>query len=264
MRTTFKESVIWVYHWSDNLFSFRTTRDPSFRFRNGEFTMIGLETDGKPLMRAYSIASANYEDHLEFFSIKVPDGPLTSRLQNIKPGDEILVNSKPTGTLVIDRLLPAKRLYLLATGTGLAPFLSIMRDPQTYEQFDEVIMAHGVRRVSALAYQEMITKELPQHELLGELIGAKLRYYPTVTREPYPTEGRLTELITSGKIFEDLGVPTANPQDDRFMVCGSTALNKDIIKILEDRGFEESRRGEQAHFVTERAFVEQRQEFEGC
>lgn len=219
--------------------------------------MIGMEIDGKPLMRAYSLASANYEDHLEFYSIKVPDGPLTSRLQTIAPGDTLLINSKPTGTLVIDRLLPAKRLYLIATGTGLAPFMSIIRDPQTYTMFDEVILAHGVRRISALAYRQTITTDLPQHEYLGEMIAPKLRYYPSVTREAYSNQGRLTDLIHSGKFFDDLNLPPMNPQDDRFMICGSMPLNKDMIKILNDRGFEESRRGEQAQFVTERAFVEQ-------
>jgi ferredoxin--NADP+ reductase len=257
MRTIFNETVSWVHHWNDHLFSFRTSRDPAFRFQNGEFTMIGLRADDKPLMRAYSMASANYEDHLEFFSIKVPDGPLTSRLQNLKVGDNILINSKPTGTLLIDRLLPARRLYIIATGTGLAPFLSIIRDPHTYEQFDEVILAHGVRRVSALAYKEIITERLPTHEFLGEIIGPKLRYYPTVTREPYPNQGRLTDLIVSGKLFSNLNLPQANPQDDRFMICGSMALNKDMIEILTELGFEESRRGNQAHFVTERAFVTQ-------
>ena len=257
MRTIFKETVTWVHHWNDHLFSFRTTRDPAFRFENGEFTMIGLQIDDKPLMRAYSVASANYEDHLEFFSIKVPDGPLTSHLQNLKVGDKLLVNSKPTGTLLVDRLLPAKRLYIIATGTGLAPFLSIIRDPHTYELFEEVIVAHGVRRVSALAYKEMITEQLPKHEYLGDIIGPKLRYYPTVTREPHPNQGRITDLIVSGKLFADLDVPQANPQDDRFMICGSMALNKDMIEILTERGFTESRRGKQAHFVTERAFVQQ-------
>lgn len=257
MRTIYNETVTWVHHWNNHLFSFRTSRDPAFRFENGEFTMIGLQVNGKPLMRAYSITSANYEEHLEFFSIKVPNGPLTSRLQNIKVGDSILINSKPTGTLLVDRLLPAKRLYIIATGTGLAPFLSIIRDPHTYEQFDEVIIAHGVRRVSALAYKKMITEQLPKHALLGEIVGPKLRYYPTVTREPYPRQGRLTDLIESGELYSDLKVPQANPQNDRFMICGSMALNKDMINILNKRGFEESRRGQQAHFVTERAFVEQ-------
>eukprot|EP01032_Pedospumella_encystans_P038748 gene38748-43921_t len=180
-----EEKVLSVHHWTDTLFSFTTTRDPALRFSNGHFTMIGLRVDGKPLLRAYSIASANYEDHLEFFSIKVPGGPLTSRLQHLQVGDTVIVGRKPTGTLVSDYLLPGKRLYMLSTGTGLAPFLSIVRDPEIYEKFDQLILVHGVRQVDELAYHDMLVEHLPNHEFLGELVTSKLRYYPTVTREEY-------------------------------------------------------------------------------
>lgn len=251
------EKVLEVHHWNDTLFSFKTTRDPGFRFENGHFTMIGLQQDnGRPLLRAYSIASANYEDELEFFSIKVPDGPLTSQLQKIKPGDEIYVSRKPTGTLVADHLLPGKRLWLLSTGTGLAPFLSIIKDPDVYERFDQVILTHGVRYVSELAYQDHIQNELPNHEYFGEMVRDQLLYYPTVTREPYHNSGRLTDLMLSGKIFEDLGVPQPNVEEDRFMLCGSPAMLKDLTKILDDWGFRETRAGVPHEYVIERAFVE--------
>lgn len=255
MKALIKETVTSVHHWSDHLFTFKTTRNEAFRFSNGEFTMIGLEVEGKPLMRAYSIASANYEDELEFFSIIVQNGPLTSELQHLKVGDTVLVNTKPTGTLLIDRLLPAKRLYLISTGTGLAPFLSIVRDPETYEKFEQVILTHGVRTVEALAYKELIQESLPKHEYLGEMISKQLYYYPTVTREPYHNAGRLTDLLKSGKLCEDLGFSEINVEEDRFMICGSMALNKDMTELLTGKGFVESRRGQQAHFVIERAFV---------
>jgi len=256
MSNMFKERVTSVHHWNDTLFSFTTTRDPSFRFKNGHFIMIGLELDGKPLMRAYSIASANYEEELEFFSIKVPDGPLTSRLQKIKEGDEIVVSRKPTGTLVIDHLLPGRNLYLLSTGTGLAPFMSIIKDPETYENFDRVILTHGVRYVSELAYQDFITRELPDNEYFGELVREKLIYYPTVTREPYDNQGRLTDLMESGKLFSDLGLPAFDLEQDRFMLCGSPAMLKDLTAILDRHGFKEARHGDLGHYVIERAFVE--------
>ncbi|OYW33567.1 MAG: ferredoxin--NADP(+) reductase, partial [Methyloversatilis sp. 12-65-5] len=211
MATVAPEKVLSVHHWNDTLFSFKTTRDPSLRFRNGHFVMIGLETGGKPLLRAYSIASANYEEHLEFFSIKVPDGPLTSRLQHLKEGDEILVGRKPTGTLVLDDLKPGRHLYLFGTGTGLAPFLSLIRDPEAYERFDKVILFHGVRHVNELAYQDYIERELPEDEFLGEYVRDKLLYYPSVTREPYRNRGRLTDLIVSNKMTDDLGLPPLNP-----------------------------------------------------
>ncbi|TGG96017.1 ferredoxin--NADP reductase [Natronospirillum operosum] len=255
MATLEKERVLDVHHWNDSLFSFKTTRDPGFRFKNGHFTMLGLEVDGKPLMRAYSIASANYEEELEFFSIKVPDGPLTSRLQMIEPGDEILISRKPTGTLITDDLLPGKNLYMLATGTGLAPFMSIIKDPEVYELYERVILVHGVRHVSELAYQQEIREDLPNNEFFGDMISDKLLYYPTVTREPYENQGRITDLMTSGRLFDDLGVPAPTIEDDRFMICGSPAMLKDTTGILKDWGFKETRHGNLGQFVIERAFV---------
>jgi ferredoxin--NADP+ reductase len=250
------ETVTAVRHWNDTLFSFSTTRDSGFRFRNGHFTMIGLEVDDRPLVRAYSIVSANYEEELEFFSIKVQDGPLTSRLQHLRAGDPILVSRKPTGTLVLDNLLPGRNLYLLGTGTGLAPFLSIIRDPETYERFDRVILAHGVRSVSELAYSDFVTRELPRNEFLGEAVREKLLYYPTVTREPFRNRGRLNDLIADGRLSGDLGLPAPCSADDRFMLCGSPAMLKDIASILDARGFAEARHGESGHYVIERAFVD--------
>ncbi|NEN75248.1 ferredoxin--NADP reductase [Pelistega sp. NLN82] len=258
MASAFLEGkVLSVHHWTDRLFSFTTTRDPSLRFSNGHFTMIGLMVDGKPLLRAYSIASPNYEEHLEFLSIKVPDGPLTSRLQHIKEGDSIIIGRKPTGTLVLDYLLPAKRLYLLGTGTGLAPFLSIARDPETYERYEEVILVHGVRQVNELAYYDMFTKTLKEHEFLGEMVSKQLKYYPTVTREPFYHQGRMTTLIENGKLFEDLGVPPLNPAEDRVMICGSPAMLADLKAICEARGFKEGNTSTPGDFVIERAFVSQ-------
>ncbi len=250
------QSVTAVHHWNDSLFSFKTTRDRGLRFENGHFVMVGMEVEGRPLMRAYSIASPNYDEELEFFSIKVPDGPLTSRLQNIRVGDNLFVSSKPTGTLVADHLLPGRNLYLVSTGTGLAPFISIVQDPAVYERFDNIILTHGVRYASELAYQDFITRELPGNEYFGEMVQEKLKYYPTVTREPYVNNGRLTELMTSGKLFADLGLAQPNPEHDRFMICGSPSMLKDTCAILDDWGFEESRQGIQAHYVIERAFVE--------
>jgi len=254
------ERVLDVRHWNDSLFSFRTTRDASLRFENGHFVMLGLPPEqqgGKTLMRAYSIASANYEDHLEFFSIKVANGPLTSRLQHLKPGDDIIISRKPTGTLLLHDLLPGKRLYLFSTGTGLAPFLSIVRDPHTYERFDKVVLVHGVRQVSDLAYHDYLTHELPRHEFLGEAIREKLLYYPTATREPFRYNGRLTELINSGKLFADAGLPSFTPDDDRAMLCGSPSMLADTRALLDARGFSVSPQiGTPGHYVFERAFVE--------
>jgi ferredoxin--NADP+ reductase len=250
------EEVISVHHWNDTLFSFKTTRDPSFRFKNGHFTMIGLEHEGRPLMRAYSIASANYEDELEFFSIKVQDGPLTSKLQKIQVGDKILISKKPTGTLINDHLLPGKNLYLVSTGTGLAPFMSIIKDPEIYDAYDKVILTHGVRYVSELAYSDLILNELPNNEFFGEMIAEKLLYYPTVTREPFRNSGRLTDLMVSGKLTDDLGLPALNPETDRFMLCGSPSMLKDTCAILDGLGFSEARHGNAGHYVIERAFVE--------
>ncbi len=256
------ERVLDVRHWNDTLFSFKTTRDSALRFRNGHFVMIGLpaaDTDngGRPLMRAYSIASANYEDHLEFFSIKVENGPLTSRLQHLKPGDDIIVSRKPTGSLLLDDLLPGKRLYMLATGTGLAPFLSLIRDPDAYERFEKIVLVHGVRQVADLAYHDYLTHDLPQHEFLGELVREKFVYYPTATREPFRNNGRLTELIQSAKLFEDIGVPSFSPDDDRVMICGSPTMLADTRQLLDARGFIVSPHiGTPGHYVFERAFVE--------
>ena len=258
MSAFLEERVLSVHHWTDRLFSFTTTRDQALRFSNGHFTMIGLRGDnGKPLLRAYSIASANYEEHLEFLSIKVPDGPLTSKLQHIQVGDTIVVGRKPTGTLLCDYLLPGKNLYLMSTGTGLAPFMSIIRDPDTYERFEKVILVHGVRQVNELAYQDYITQELPAHEFLGEMVSQQLTYYPTVTREPYKNQGRLTDLIENGKLFADLGMPPLNPETDRIMICGSPGMLKDLKQMLETRGFSEGNTSKPGDFVIERAFAEQ-------
>ena len=256
MSKFLEERVLSVHHWTDSLFSFRTTRDPSFRFRSGEFTMIGIPVDGKPLLRAYSVASANYEEELEFFSIKVPDGPLTSRLQHLKAGDPVMVSRKPTGTLVLDNLAPGKHLYLLGTGTGLAPFLSIIKDPETYERFAKVIVVHGVRVARDLAYGEIISDILPKDEFLGELVSEQLVYYPTVTREPFRNTGRITALMESGKLFSDIGLPPMTVADDRFMLCGSPQMIADVRTLLDGRGYVEGNHGEQGHFVIEKAFVD--------
>ena len=251
-----EERVLSVHHWTDRLFTFTTTRDPSLRFSNGHFTMIGLKVNDKPLLRAYSIASANYEEHLEFLSIKVDNGPLTSRLQHIQVGDTIIVGKKPTGTLLTDYTLPGKRLYLLGTGTGLAPFLSIIRDPETYEKFEKVILVHGVRQVDELAYHDMVTEHLPNHEFLGDIVRDQLLYYPTVTRESYRNIGRITELLETGKLEDDLGLPRLNPAEDRVMLCGSPHMLSDLKHMLEARGFKEGNTTTPGDFVVERAFAE--------
>ena len=255
MAAISKQSVTSVHHWNESLFSFTTTRDKGLRFENGHFVMVGMEVDGRPLMRAYSIASANYEEELEFFSIKVPDGPLTSRLQNIKVGDELLVSSKPTGTLIAEHLMPGRHLYLIGTGTGLAPFMSIIRDPAVYERFEKVILVHGVRRIIDLAYRDYITHELPQNELFGEIVQEKLVYYPTVTRDEFVNQGRVTDILIDGTLSQKIGVPAMSPEHDRFMLCGSPTMLKDMCKILDAAGFKESRQGIQAEYVIERAFV---------
>jgi ferredoxin--NADP+ reductase len=258
MSAFLEETVLSVHHWTDRLFSFTTTRDPVLRFSNGHFTMIGLrQPGGKPLLRAYSIVSANYEEHLEFLSIKVQDGPLTSQLQHIKVGDKIVVGKKPTGTLLIDYLLPGKNLYLLGSGTGLAPFLSVARDPATYERFEKVIVVHGVREVKELAYYDYLTHELPDHEFLGDMVREQMLYYPTVTRETFRNQGRITDLIESGKMQADLGLPKLDPVNDRVMICGSPGLLKDLKVILEKRGYSEGSTTSPGDFVVERAFVEQ-------
>ncbi|TDR48798.1 ferredoxin--NADP+ reductase [Tahibacter aquaticus] len=251
------EHVLAVRHWNEHLFSFTCTRDAGLRFENGQFLMIGLTVDGRPLVRAYSVASANYEEHLEFFSIKVPNGPLTSRLQHLKEGDEILISRKPTGTLLLHDLKPARHLYLLSTGTGLAPFLSLIRDPETYERFDKVVLTHGVRHVNDLAYRDYIEHELPQHEYLGEAVRDKLIYYPTVTREPFRYQGRLDELLGSGKLCADIGLPPLDVANDRAMICGSPAMLASLSQLLDSRGFVVSPRiGTPGDYVIERAFVE--------
>ena len=257
MSILFDAKVLDVRHWTDRQFSFTCTRDPGFRFQSGQFTMIGLRVNDKPLLRAYSIVSANYEDHLEFLSIKVPDGPLTSKLQHIQVGDTVIVGKKPTGTLVIDYLTPGKRLYLLSTGTGLAPFMSIIRDPETYERFEQVILVHGVRTKDELAYHDLILQHLPAHEFLGETVSNQLLYYPTVTREAYKNMGRVTELMESGKLFTDLGVPALDPEHDRVMICGSPGMLRDLKHMLEGRGFKEGNTSTPGAFVIERAFAEQ-------
>ena len=252
----FVETVTWVQHWTESLFSFRTTRDPALRFSSGQFVMVGLEVDGKPLVRAYSIASPAWHDELEFYSIKVQDGPLTSRLQNIKVGDQVLIGRKPTGTLVLDGLKPGKRLYMLGTGTGLAPWLSLVRDPEVYERYDEVIVTHTVREVADLNYRELLSGALQEDEILGEIIGPKLKYYPTVTREPFRTQGRITDLIESGQVFRDLGNPPFDKAVDRVMLCGGPSVLVDLKKQLLDRGYEEGSIASPGDFVLERAFVE--------
>jgi len=251
------ERVLSVHHWNDTLFSFTTTRDTALRFHNGHFVMIGLEVEGKPLMRAYSIASANYEENLEFLSIKVQNGPLTSRLQHLQVGDDILVSRKPVGTLVVDDLKPGKHLYLFGTGTGLAPFMSIIKDPDIYERFDKIVLVHGVRLVSELAYADFIEKELPDNEFFGDIVRDKLIYYPTVTREPFRNQGRITALVESGKLFEDIGLPPLDPEADRAMICGSPHMLSDISALLDRRGFVVSPSvGQQGDYVYERAFVD--------
>ena len=256
MSAYHQESVVSVRHWTDRLFSFRTTRAPGFRFRSGQFIMMGLETEGKPLVRAYSLASAHYEGELEFFSIKVPDGPLTSKLQHLKEGDRVLVGRKPTGTLLIDNLRGGRALYLLGTGTGLAPFLSIAKDPEAYERFEKVVVVHGVRFVRDLAYGELLANELPEDELVGELVRERLIYHPRVTREPFAHRGRISSALDSGALASEVGLPPIDPAQDRFMLCGSPAMLADLRARLESRGFEAGDHGEPGDYVFERSFVE--------
>ena len=256
MSTLSREEVTSVHHWTDTLFSFKTTRQPAFRFRSGQFAMIGLEVSGRPLLRAYSMASADYDDHLEFFSIKVPNGPLTSRLQHLKVGDSVLLNGKPTGTLLLDNLLPGRNLYLMATGTGLAPFLSLIRNPEVYERYERVVLVHGCRWTAELAYEKMIAEELPVHELLGDLVSKQLLYYPAVTREAFRNRGRLTDLVTTGKLNDDLGLAPLSAAEDRMMMCGSPDMLRDLVEIVRERGFAEGNSSEPGQFVIEKAFVE--------
>jgi ferredoxin--NADP+ reductase len=256
MSNIFEAEILEVRHWTDRLFSFTTTRDAGFRYQSGQFTMIGLTVDNKPLMRAYSMVSPHYEETLEFLSIKVQDGPLTSRLQNIQPGQSILVSRKASGTLLTQNLFAGKHLYLLGTGTGLAPFMSIIQDPEVYEQYEKIILVHGCRQVDELAYQERICKELPSNEWIGDMVAEKLVYFPIVTREPFKNQGRIPELIDSGTLFESLGLPPLNAENDRFMLCGSPAMLKDTQAILEKNGLKEGNMSHQGHYVIERAFVE--------
>lgn len=256
MANVFQERVLTVHHWTDTLFSLTTTRDPSFRFLNGQFTMIGIEVDQKPLMRAYSMVSANYEETLEFLSIKVPAGPLTSRLKDIQIGDTLLVNSKAVGTLILQNVLPGKNLYLLSTGTGMAPFMSLVKDPETYEQFERVILVHGVRRIAELAYDDFLQTELPNNAFFGEQVQNQLTYYPTVTREPFRHQGRVTDLIETGKLQADIGLPPMNKETDRVMICGSPEMLRDLRIMFEARGWDEGNMSTPGHFVIERAFVE--------
>jgi len=256
MSTIAAETVLEVRHWTERLFSFTATRDPSFRFRSGQFTMIGLQVGEKPLLRAYSMACAPHEDQLEFFSIKVPDGPLTSRLQALKPGDPILVGRRPTGTLLLDNLIPGRHLYMLATGTGLAPFVSLIKDPETYERFEAVVLVHGCRTVAELAYGEAVVAGVRGHEVLGEMCAGKLLHYPTVTREPFRNQGRVSHLLASGTIAADLGLPALNKETDRAMLCGSPQMIADLGAILEARGFVEGAGARPATYVVEKAFAE--------
>jgi ferredoxin--NADP+ reductase len=254
------QTVTQVRHYTDRLFSFRCTRPQSLRFRSGEFVMIGLMGDnGKPLLRAYSIASPSWDDELEFYSIKVQDGPLTSKLQHIRPGDQIILRPKPVGTLVHDALLPGRRLWFFATGTGFAPFASLLRDPETYERFDEVIVTHTCREVAELTYGRDLIETIRTDELLAELIGAenlsKLRYYPTTTRDESPRMGRITDLLKDGAVFRDLDIDGIRPETDRAMVCGSLAFNLDLKEILEGYGLREGANSEPAEYVVEKAFV---------
>jgi ferredoxin--NADP+ reductase len=251
-----RERVLDIRHYTDKLFSFRTTRSPAFRFDSGQFVMIGLEVEGRPLMRAYSMASAPYDEHLEFFSIKVPDGPLTSRLQHIRPGDEVLVGAKPTGTLLLGNLRPGRRLYLLATGTGFAPFASILRDPGTYEHFETVIAVEGCRDAAELAFATDTIETVRAHEYLGEAATEKLRYYATTTREASHHRGRITDLIRSGHLMAEFGLPSLDPVDDRVMICGNPGMLAETKDLLSGAGFAEGSNASPADFVIERAFVE--------
>ncbi|MEO0568417.1 MAG: ferredoxin--NADP reductase [Pseudomonadota bacterium] len=260
------QTITEVKHWTDRLFSFRCTRPPSLRFRSGEFVMIGLmQTDEKtgrekPLLRAYSIASPAWDEELEFYSIKVPDGPLTSKLQHVKTGDEIILRPKPVGTLVHDALLPGKRLWLFATGTGFAPFASLLQEPQTYHDYDEVILTHTCREAGELVYGGKLIESIRSDEMLQELIGEgfhqKLRYYPTTTREESPKMGRITDLMRSGDVFEELSVPQLKPETDRAMICGNLAFNLELKELLESYGLREGANSEPKEYVVEKAFID--------
>jgi len=251
-----ESTVLGVHHWTDRLFSFTTTREPGFRFHSGQFTMIGLMVDGRPLMRAYSIASSPYESTLEFFSIKVQNGALTSRLQNIRPDDTVLIGRKPSGTLLPQNLLPGRTLYLLATGTGLAPFMSLIRDPELYADFGKVVLVHGCRMARELAYRDLITRELPNDAWFGDEVRRQLIYYPTVTREPFEHQGRIPALLATGRLCRDLGLPPIDREHDRFMLCGSPQMLADTRSLLTGLGFDEGHSSRPGRYVVERAFVE--------
>jgi len=261
------QTVTEVKHYTDRLFSFRVTRPVSLRFRSGEFVMIGLMGDPdpktgkqKPLLRAYSIASPSWDEELEFYSIKVQDGPLTSRLQHIKPGDELILRPKPVGTLVHDALIPGKRIWFFATGTGFAPFASLLREPQTYEDYDEVIITHTCREVGELTYGRDLIEALKTDELLNDVIGEgfwkKIKYYPTTTREESPKMGRITDLMRSGEAFADLGVPPLSPETDRAMICGNLAFNLELKEMFEEYGLVEGANSKPMHYVVEKAFLD--------
>jgi len=256
MSNLFEARVLTVRHWTDRLFSFTTTRDPGFRYQSGQFSMIGLMVDGKPLLRAYSMVSPHYEDTLEFLSIKVQDGPLTSRLQHVRPGDTVLVGRKASGTLLLQNLLPGATLWLLSTGTGLAPFMSVIRDPEVYEQFSKVVLVHGCRQVAELAYDHCITQELPRNEFFGEQVARQLIYYPTVTREAFRHQGRIPTLLETGKLCHDIGLPPLDAARDRFMLCGSPGMLKDTRTLLDKLGLAEGNMSHPGHYVIERAFVD--------
>ncbi len=256
MAAFYEATVTDIHHWTDRLFSFRTTRDPAFRFEDGQFAMIGLEVEGRPLLRAYSMASPSHDDGLEFFSIKVPNGPLTSRLQHIKIGDTILVGKKPTGTLVQDSLLPGRNLYLVSTGTGFAPFASIVRDFAVYECYEKIVAIHGCRQVAELGYSRHIIDAVMADEYLGEAAAGKLIYYPTVTREAFTNTGRVTTALADGTIAAKAGLAPLDPEHDRVMICGSEAMLKDLVVLMKARGFREGSSSEPGHYVVEKAFVE--------
>lgn len=256
MSALLEERVLGVQHWTDRLFSFTTTRSPAFRYDSGQFTMVGLPVDGKPLLRAYSIVSPHYADELEFLSIKVANGPLTSRLQHIKVGDPVLIGRKATGTLLADNLLPGRNLYLLSTGTGLAPFMSIIKDPAVYERFDKIVLVHGVRFAADLAYSDGIMHGMPQHPLMGELAQAKLLYYPAVTREPFRHRGRITKLMGEGRVASDLGLANVDSARDRIMICGSPEFLADMTHYLSDNRFAEGNSSTPGTYVVEKAFVD--------
>ena len=255
MAAVTQQTVLSVKHYTDHLFAFRVTRPQSFRFRSGEFVMLGLEVDGKPLLRAYSIASPSWDEELEFFSIKVPDGPLTSRLQMIQPGDEILLATKSVGTLVLDALVPGRRLYLLSTGTGVAPFASIVRDPETYEKFETVVLTHTTREVAELEYSRELVERVHNDPLVGELAAGRLIYYPSCTREPFERQGRITRLIDDGTLFTDIGCPPFDPAEDRVMICGSMDMIASCRTRVEGAGLTEGSNARPAEFVVEKSFV---------